>query len=211
LENLDKNRLDEAFVDVRKAYRLLANYQKRVRDLAGFIGEKLGFRFSSAYPMFSGGSPNKEKESDLNRWSWDWLVMYFYQFHFGKKMVGSQELEFAIFVQADTGYFESQLELSFGERQFSEKFKDPNDSKTLIHLVVGYKKWNGTPWWTEEFNESFKGKESSKVLSDENGVLLMKSYELSLFYNEDSTVNQLTDFKDFCSKNGIYIEKEKQL
>jgi hypothetical protein len=75
---------ENALIDVRKAYRLLYLYQRRVMDLVQFIGDSLTFRYAGGWSWFSDNTPKGGKGS-LENWAWDWINMYFYEFNFSAK------------------------------------------------------------------------------------------------------------------------------
>ena len=78
--------VESAFTEVRKAYRLLADYQRKVLDLVDFIGSSFGRTYSGGYPKYGNPSPRNGRGS-LDYWSWDWLNLYFYEFHFGTEKI----------------------------------------------------------------------------------------------------------------------------
>ena len=81
MENLTKQELEKVFIDVRKAYRLLYHYQKRVLDLVKFIGDELDFKYHGGWVKFSEQCPRNGKGALTNS-AWEWLPMYYYQFHY---------------------------------------------------------------------------------------------------------------------------------
>lgn len=79
---MKNNELDKSLVEVRKAYRILFDYQTRILDLVKYIGQKTQFSYSGGYSKFSNSGPNNGRGS-LDLWAWDWLNFYFYEFNFG--------------------------------------------------------------------------------------------------------------------------------
>jgi len=103
--NSNKADIDNALIDVRKAYRLLYDYQRAALDVASYISVQLGFTpYWGGVPRFSDCSPRSEKGS-LDCWAWDWLNLIFYEFRFGKCIGENEELRFSILLFSDTGYF----------------------------------------------------------------------------------------------------------
>ncbi len=102
------NDFGNALVDVRKAYRLLFLYQKRVMELVQFMGDTLSFNYKGGWSWFSANTPSKGKGS-LENWAWDWLNMYFYEFNFSSKEINKNKINFSILLQSDTGFPSSPL------------------------------------------------------------------------------------------------------
>ncbi len=202
---IEKN-IEEGLIDVRKSYRLLFLYQKRILNLIKFIGEYYDYRYNGGWSMFSNSSP-KDSKGNLDDWSWDWINLYFYQFYFGKS---DKELEFAIFHQADTGYFDSHEEVYFNdERKLNiESFKECEDSDSYLIFVVGFRKWQiNTSWYKDEF---LKRNKIEGKYEDDEGVLIFKKYKIANFWNEEIALKQLTDFTVFCKKNEIEFNSKQQ-
>ena len=50
--NISQKEIEKALVDVRKAYRLLHDYQQAVLDAAKYIGSRLGLELRRRLPVF---------------------------------------------------------------------------------------------------------------------------------------------------------------
>ena len=74
------NPLADALADVRRAYRLLAAYQKRIIDYTQSIANHLQFEYYHADPRFD--LPNKN--NPYGRWAWDYLPLSRWDFLFLK-------------------------------------------------------------------------------------------------------------------------------
>ncbi len=106
---MQKNNTKELLIEVRKSYRLLYQYQKRILDLVDYIGKKYGLNYNGGYPKFSGVTP-RNGSGNLNLWAWDWLNMYYYEFHFSHKKSGNDTLFFSVFLLNDNGFFKNNNE-----------------------------------------------------------------------------------------------------
>lgn len=195
--------LKNTFTNVRQAYRLLFQYQKRVLDLVKFIGDSYGFGYKSGWPKFSEASPQPGKGS-LDSWAWDWLNMYYYEFHFGINLVEKQKIVFSIILESDTGYKDRpNIKTSATD---VENFYPPETSKTVLHFIA----CNQTEKWN--------GEELQKVLDipseDYEGPLLHKAYDLTEFVDEISTRNKIIEFNTFCETQGLsmaYAHKKQNI
>lgn len=70
MSNFESNDLNAALADVRRAYRLLWGYQKRILYIVAEIREQLGFIPSQVEYQFD--TPDQKIE-DPRRWMWDAL------------------------------------------------------------------------------------------------------------------------------------------
>jgi hypothetical protein len=102
--NISTVKIDGALLDVRKAYRLLHDYQRMALDAAQYIGTQLGLTYMGGYPYFSNCAPRKG-QGKLECWAWDWLNLMFYDFHFQREVAKGQWLNLSIWLFSDTGYF----------------------------------------------------------------------------------------------------------
>lgn len=130
------NEFDDAMENVRKAYRLLHDYQRMVLDAVKYIGNQLGLKYTLGKPKFS--NPSK-LTSKLDSWAWDWLNMVFYEFHF--KDLGP--IKFSILLLSDTGYFESK---NINSKKVDTKtFRKAKESHSKIILFISQNNWISPP------------------------------------------------------------------
>jgi len=197
--------LHELFLNVRKAYRLLYEYQNKILKLVKYIGDFYGYSYHGGWAQFSKPCPKNGKGS-LNNWAWDWLNMYDYDFHFGIKKEKikegneneNEEIRFSIRLISDTGYYDSPREDK--NKTKIETFADVENSKTKLILVASNKGWK----FGELFN-SFNSKEDEYYLKSEELNMYAKSYNLEAFIDEEATIEKLEDFREKCKENGINI------
>lgn len=178
-------------LEVRKAYRLLFDYQQRVLDLIKFIGSMYNIPFKKGKPLFSSRGNN-----NINNWSWDWIYMYCYEFHF-QRNDNSNKLWFSIILRNDTGFFESHLEDKTISRLEIEKFKKVENSKTDLIFLAGKPNW--------DFDVLKEATENEKGYLKEQGVFY-KRYELRNFFNQDNAILKLKDFEKECIQHKIDLE-----
>lgn len=191
-------------LEVRKAYRLLFDYQSRILDLMKFIGQTYAIPFVKGHPKFSGRGSNK-----LDNWSWDWLNMYYYAFHFNNTAVKDNKIYLSVYLLNDSGFFEANYEKAEANDKAVghlevDQFKDVEDSKTKLIFVAGENEWN---WWNEVKNYS-----KEFILDTQgqakNSNMIWKSYDLDLFFTEEDALIQLKDFSKYCINNNIGITIE---
>jgi hypothetical protein len=135
------NDLQPALLDVRRAYRLLYNYQRAAMDAASYIGNKLGFKYEGGYPKFSSGPPRAGGGS-FQHWAWDWLNMVLYEFHFRREEEGEPHLKMSMFLISDTGYFCSKQEAP--DKRNVAAFLPAEESRTMVGFLLSPSPWLGT-------------------------------------------------------------------
>ena len=95
---------DDVFLNVRKAYRLLHDYQRMVLDGVRFIDAQLDIRYNGGWTRFS-DEDVRSGYTKLDQSSWDWLPMMWYEFHF-VKAIENEWLNLSLFVFSDTGWID---------------------------------------------------------------------------------------------------------
>ena len=194
MENI--NTLQNVFLNVRKSYRLLFEYQSKLLNLTKYIGDYFSYSFYGGFPLYSNPCPKRAK-GNLDNWAWDWLNMYAYAFHFGSKLIGENNVFFEIRIYSDTGFYDSQEKKALN----LETYNDVNISKTKIVLIA-----SNLVWKPEELLSNFSSKISEYHIKNEENNICAKSYDLENFINEDETNKKLLDFIDYCVLNGIKIK-----
>ena len=184
--------------EVRKAYRVLFDYQTRILHLMEFLEKSYDISFVEGNSHFSNTVSKKAKRLDL--WAWDWLPMYYYEFFFQKK-IGDDHLRLSAFLLNDSGLYEAEMSDSPSDKLNIDSYKKAEDSGTKLILISGINFW----WedWNHNTEELPKLGESGKA---EDGNLVYKSYDLERFGTEEEALQTLKDFSAFCKKNNIPLE-----
>jgi len=212
--------LHELFLNVRKAYRLLYEYQKKLLKLAKFIADYYNYPtvVFESIPWFS----NRNKEnSDFNNWAWDWLNMYDHEFRmFDKK---NSNVKFSIRIINDTGFYDSgylKKERTKKERTKLKDFVEVERSKTLLIMIAGDKKfWDPIKLLSKKYpfrrdskkinkdkGEKYFENDNEFILKKDNKTIMYaKVYPLEAFIDKESTKEKLEDFREKCKENGINI------
>jgi len=196
------NDIEDVLLDVRKAYRLVYDFQKRVLDLMKFIGGKFRLNYEGGYPKFSRTAP-RTGYGNINYVSWDWLNMYYHEFHFHPQENGKEKTHFSAFLLSDTGYYMSKKENENLQKTTLSKFATPEQSSTKLILVAGKNVWFG---WPEEWNSlDFTLEETGSQIYNGNPIIF-KQYDLSLFALEASALDCLRNFSAYCLQNEITLK-----
>ena len=131
--------IDGALLDVRKAYRLLSLYQRRVLDLCGEITGvfETTLNFYQWSPSHYDSTPRRGT-LPLNRWAWDFLPLYDFcvlylpeGVHWNTHNPGDWLL--AIRISADSGY-----QAAGAIEPDPRDFRDPTSCESSVSLYVYY-------------------------------------------------------------------------
>lgn len=193
--------VSQILVDVRKSYRLLYQFQKRMLDLMSFIGGAYGLSYNGGYPKYSKHSPGKGK-GYLSNWAWDWLNMYMYEFSYKSKKVNNDKLRLSVLLVPDTGYFLTKKNNDKIKRLEIDKFVDAEHSESKIFFVLGKNMWKipfNRGWGSLDL--ILKSEYIFKIEEDKS--MLFKSYNIEEFVNKDSAEKCIKDFSCYCKKNGV--------
>jgi hypothetical protein len=190
MSTITKHELNMALIDVRKAYRLLYSYQRRMLDTVKFISDTLSINVQSGWSIYSGNSPKNGGKLHLDSWAWDWLNMYMYEFHFGEQTIGDDKFQFAIMLQSDTGPYDSDR-VKIGTEV--DLFAPVEEAETKVIFQVGKNRWKA-----EEYGDNpiFTSKTSSilKEVEGDHKFFMAKSYPLSDLIDEEAILSTLDDF-----------------
>jgi len=117
--NLTNKEVDAALTDVRKAYRLLYQYQKRVLDVVYYIREKYNMPEFVGAKRFSDpiGKTRRCKEEyetvDLkifrDMWAWDFLYSYEFEYYLGCRNTTNRQISISVLQISDSGFYESDV------------------------------------------------------------------------------------------------------
>lgn len=193
---LSKTELEDVFVDVRKAYRLLYFYQRRIMDTAGFIASILSQHIQSGYALHSSNAPKNGSNLNIDRWAWDWLNMYSYEFYLGSNTKDGVKYEMAIAVQADSGFDDADEGVTGID---VEKFPPVETCVTKIYLYIGKNTWK-----PDEFEFTWYKDADDEYIYNEDGKLFIgKRFDLSDFSDEAKIREKVNQFKEFVKSKGI--------
>lgn len=205
MNNAIQQELSLAFIEVRKAYRLLYFYQRRVLDTVKYLTDALGMRVQSGWSLYSENAPRNGRNLNLDLWAWDWLNMYMYEFYCGAKIIGDDSYQFAIQIQSDTGPFDEMVEATN-----VTDFGPVDIASTRLLFIIGKNRWKNED---ENAGDAYfynistlKAKESPIYVEKSDGdnkVFFLKSYLLESFCDEESILSNIRDFKTELLNNNL--------
>jgi hypothetical protein len=206
---LNEKELNDVFLDVRKSYRLLYLYQRRVMDLVAFIGNHYGFQYVQGSNDFANSKSATQLKS-LKDNAWSLLSMYVMTFQFSTKNFGKfEKVELLVSIVSDTGFYDLKKRENTDKKRV-DIYNDVEKSETQLHLILK----TTSKLWASYRNEMFPvdidgSEEDVKKKDNIDDFLIGKKYDLSDFMNEESTLDKLKDFENFCSDNGIVLRPNK--
>ena len=223
-----KKEIDNIFVDVRNAFRLLTRYQERVLNIVNYIREQTPYKdmwgsknWYSDEIKSRRNSPDKEY-AKLNvfkdMWGLDFLYGHFFEYYFGSTKKGRYTIEMSIFQVSDDGYFISNDEnkhmtdiSSYANSEISHSYIVFNVS---VYTTKQSQLWLHDPDRPEDDGKDFLTRflESSKdkiITSTDKEHTILKKYEMQHFTSQSETDKVITDFAKLVLDNtGVRIFKE---
>ena len=187
MDKLKSGEFHDVLRDVRSSYRLLALYQKRLLDVVKYVGNQYNFNFTSGWSKFSNSSLNGTRAS-IEKWSWDWLSMYLYEFNMGKREINGETYFLRIIHQADTGFYDENDKNKISKLDIT-KFNEVEASTTRLFLVLTKEK-DGWPF--QNLLEENLSKNHTGLIHNDHWMGV--SYEMEKFFNRSTTDKVIADF-----------------
>lgn len=201
MDKLNNTQINEVLKDVRSSYRLLALYQKRLLDVIKYTTNTYNVSFNSGWSKFSNPASHGNRAS-IDKWSWDWLSMYLYEFNLGHINIDGDSYHFKIVHQADTGFYDASVHKKIKKENVAE-FTDVSASSTRLFFVIS-KHDTGCPI-EHILNGNLSTQNNSKLVK---GNWLAVPYNLEKFSNKEVTDSVLNDFNEVCKETfGVDLVK----
>lgn len=199
---LTELQLKDAFCEVRKAHRLIYEYQHRMQDLTWFIKNKLGFPKYEGYKKFS-NPLGDGKKIYVDNWSWDWIYTYMYEYYLGECTTDNNDYSWrmSIIQISDTGFYQNKDAGAKPTKINSFASADDSESKILFHLSVAPKKLKDYDCDINVIIEKYANENTFvKINERPEHIQIVYSVALSKFIDEESTMRILRCFVDYCNK-----------
>lgn len=198
---LNEEQLKDALCEVRKAHRLVYEYQRRMQDLSWFIRNKLGFNEYKGFKKFSAPLSSRNTIS-VDNWSWDWIYSYVYEYYMGEQSEKDYCWRVSIFQVSDTGFYKNR---GNGARQTKiSTFADvkESDSKVIFYLSAATKSAKEYDWDTDNIIKEYAIQDGFfKIENTPKHIQIVYSVPLSKFVSEEAIMLILRDFVEYCNKN----------
>lgn len=212
--------LDNAFVDVRNAFRLLYRYQSRVLDIVGYIREHTlytdmwGRRLFCATIHTRNNCPDKDY-ANLNvrreMWAWDFMYNYIFEYYFGQVKIQHKDIDMSVIQVSDDGFYKSMS--SKPSQTDISTFLPAEDANSYLVLTAG---WNA--WMRDEQENDYdsflhkflSGTNDSCIYFDDKGYwAITKRYPMQRFSSQKEADKVLADFGKIVKDNtGIELFKK---
>ena len=197
---------NEVFLNVRKAYRLLHEYQGMVLDAVRYIDSQLNMDGYCAYQLFAAGVFTDGTQI-LKRPSWVWLPMYNCVFRFWKGLPDDKCLSLSFFVISDTGFIERAEDTSNKERL--SDFALPDQSSTKFAFILHKDIWDGqVPPFMSDRSQMKNFMEKNGTLPEDliKAGIVGKCYDMSCLTSESTADEVIKDVIAFAQANSWPIE-----
>jgi hypothetical protein len=200
----DEQELGAALSDVRKAYRLLWCYQKRIFDIIRLIVDEFDDMSFYYWQTLHSGRPCNSGTDPLKRWTWDMLPMmkasYLYlpsDVDRNSTKPGQWMLE--ILVESDSG-FDCPED---GTEPDPANFKEAAESTSSISIYAWYctgvanVNWFNGVWkqisWPEIDGEPFEN-------ADPPFLIVKKTLNITSLFDKGAVQAAASEFKEMASK-----------
>lgn len=207
--------LDNVFIDVRNAFRLLNTYQEHILNIVNYIREQTEYTdMWGSKNWYSDEIKNRRKSDDpsyakLNvrrdMWGWDFLYGYIFEYYFGVlKKKGKRSVEMSVFQISDDGFFIPNDEKKSMNKVSTFESAENSHSYIILNMTVTTKANNeiwmhepGDPEYNfKDFLTNFLSSSSdTKICKDDNGsVSVIKKYEMQRFATQKDADAVIQDF-----------------
>ncbi len=209
--------LDNAFVDVRTAFRLLARYQSRVLDIVGYIREHTPFTDMWGRRLFCRTIGTRKARNEAEKgiteyanlavwsdmWSWDFLYNYLFEYYFGQVKIQRKIVEMSVIQVSDDGFYKSHDMQSSATNITT--FAPAVEANSLIVLTACHKAWmrGDEEQDSDVFLHKFLASEQDTVIfKDEKGAwAITKKYPMQRFASQKDADKVLSDFGRIIKDN----------
>lgn len=202
---INKRELQDALCDVRKAHRLLYEYQDRIVKLMSYIKDKYAMTEMCGNKFFS--SPISVKRRGYapldvfsHMWAWDFLYSYMFEFYMGRPKRDGKYFCFSVIQVSDSGFFDSREDVKIKED--TNTFKSAEESSSYLIFVFesimdenSKFSWDGFDFLNRKvvnFLES--GKSDYLQQTNENNYFVLQKYKIEDFIDNASTDMILSQF-----------------
>ena len=193
------------FLNVRKAYRLLHDYQRMVLDAVNHIGAQLDIPYNGGWSKLAGDT--RSGWTKLFQSSWDWLAMAFYEFHYVKDLADDQWLSLSFFVISDTGFIQGD-----GDKETLSSFTDPELSASRFAFILRKTHWEPFPFMEDKIQmRNFIKADGSLPKDLIEAGFVGKCYDMSCLTSESEANKVVCDIIAFAKERSWPLELKKML
>lgn len=213
--------LNNTFVDVRNAFRLLYQYQHRILGIINYIREQAGYTNMWGSKWYSNAIGKRKNSPDSDyanlsvwhtMWGWDFLYGYVFDYYFGIRQIERRDIEMSVLQVSDDGFYISQNDKSSKTNILS--YADAEDSHSYLIFNVGCKEWmnyskkyNDLEQYLYDFLQSASDVDS--YIDEKGHFFICKRYPIHQFANQQNAEKIIRDFaKIVFDKTNIKLFKQ---
>jgi hypothetical protein len=210
--SIDEKTFAAALVDVRHAYRLLADYQKRCLDMLTLIGQQFPETEFYNWKPSSLAPPPIARTDPRDFWSWNFLPLYqasvlFVPSSGGKSHPGVGDWLLEVRITSDTGWDMPDTRIEPDASNFvSVEASDSKLSVMVFKCVTrppSEQNWFHSVWANTSWPEDIGEPDDTGVIYTEEGVLVAAQLDVSL-----SQMTSKDAVKAFCDRAKTLIGRK---
>lgn len=213
--------LDNAFTDVRNAFRLLARYQSRVLDIVDYIREQTLYTDMWGLRRFCNTISSRkncpgENYATLNvssdMWSWDFMYNYLFEYYFGEVKIHRKIIEMSVIEVSDDGFYKSMA--NNPSATDISTYLPADESSSYLIFTAGWKAWMRDDVEDDAGKFLHKFLRGAKDLcvykNDKDYWAITKRYPMQRFVSQKESDKVIADFgKIVFEHTGIELFKDK--
>lgn len=211
--NISTDEFKAALNDVRKAHRIIYEYQSRMLDLITLIYNKLGFQYIDGRKHFSNPIKFLKQNNDLKipkgMWGWDFLYSYCFNYYFGEINIKTKQyISLSITQYSDTGFYD----IEENNKQDTSTFLKTENSSSKLLFILECRSKTGKEIMinlneiceNKKYASQYFEKETNPI---KEGTQIIYSFPLERFINEKNTMEALREFNNYCKEEiGVDFE-----
>lgn len=218
-----KEDIKQMMVDVRKAHRLIYQYQNRMIQLANRIKTEYDLNNPVGRKRFSNPIGTTRRENDYqeanlrvhDKWAWDMLYSYEFEYYFGKVIRNGLAGCLSVFQLSDNGYYMADgyyREQNKSEGHISkekiEKFWPSEDSSSYLILAfevfpeAEYRYFFRHP--KDSVVSLYGGECDTLTKSHDRNIFVAKRYPIKDFFSRETVSETLTEFAKLVRQKTSY-------
>ena len=221
--------IDNIFIDVRNAFRLLNTFQERVLQIVTYIREQTPFTDMWGSKNWYSDEVSKRRNSpdpeyaklavSKDMWGWDFLYGYIFEYYFGNLTIDKKTVEMSVFQISDDGFFISGQEKKEMTNMASFEASEHSHSYYMFNISVSPNDncdlWLSDPEFPDDnwkdFLTKFLSSSSDMIITrnDEGNITVLKKYEMQRFCSQSRADEVIRDFGRLLKENaGIELFKK---
>lgn len=198
--------LDNAFTDVRNAFRLLARYQSRVLDIVKYIREQTKYQDMWGLKRYCNVIPTRKNCPGENYATlrvsrdmcpWDFLYNYIFEYYFGQVKIQKKTIEMSVIQVSDDGFYKS-MSNNPSPTDIST-FLPADEADSYLVLTAGWNAWMRDEQEdnSDDFLHKFiaGSKDTCIYIDDKGHWAITKRYLMQRFASQKEADKVLADFR----------------